>query len=471
MHIAQDLQPWMDKTPQPVALAAGRVVRAVGPAVNLEACIKAAEVLARYVAVASLASAAATRPRGIDPPEVANFSGNLSFGVFENAVRATAAVAWEHPLREQLRLCLKSTKKRKAIAGIRLQQFVELRNELGHSITPADDARARAVLERDDPVGGLIDLFEGLEILLAYPLLVLLGQEHRRGRLLGRFAFFAGEGEPIPQELELRDALYEWESPYLCTPDGLIPLAPGLIYQPRASDGRFGLYLLDGIGERLLRYKSMQESASITRTDGLSEISSWIRLPFAVSGRPSRPILEEIVHLDGRSLHGYLSGEAFPQPSEDAKGENTSQALDQAAIFASFVEPGASSVREFEQLLSRMRLGIAYRDVIYCLATLGGRAELSSNGVRAVSTAEPTRVLATLEITPTKSLRVALYGGALTSGGNEDTEEHELRPGESADRDVDRIESLIEAREPTGTGSAKSELSRDAEVDDWTAME
>ena len=148
MHIAQDLQPWMDKTPQPVALATGRVVRAVGPAVSLDACIKAAEVIARYIAVASLASAAATRPSGRDPPEVANFAGNLSFGVFENAVRATAVVAWEHPLREQLRLCLKSAKKRKAIAGRRLQEFVELRNELGHSITPADDAHARAVLER-----------------------------------------------------------------------------------------------------------------------------------------------------------------------------------------------------------------------------------------------------------------------------------------------------------------------------------
>jgi hypothetical protein len=459
MHIAQDLQPWMDKTPQPVALATGRVVRAVGPAVNLDACIKAAEVIARYIAVASLASAAATRPSDIDPPEVANFAGNLSFGVFENAVRATAVVAWEHPLREQLRLCLKSAKKRKAIAGRRLQEFVELRNELGHSITPADDARARAVLERDDPVGGLIDLLEGLESLLACPLLVLLAQEHRRGRLLGRFAFFVGEGEPIPQELELRDALYEWETPYLCTPYGLIPLAPGLIYQPRASDGRLGLYLLDGIGEHSLRYKSVQESVSITRTDGLSEISSWVRLPFAVSGRPSRPILEQIAYLDGRSLHGYLSGEAVPKSSEGAESGSTSQTLDQAAMHDSFAGPGAPNVREFEQLLNRLGLGIAYRDVIYCLASLGARAELSSDGVRAVSTAEPARVLATLEITPTKSLRVALYGGALTSGGNEDAEEHELRPGESADRVVDRIESLIEAREPTGTGSTKSDLS------------
>ena len=71
---------------------------------------------------------------------------------------------------------------------------------------------------------------------------------------------------------------------------------------------------------------------------------------------------------------------------------------------------------------------------------------------------EPARVLATLEITPTKSLRVALYGGALTSSGNEDAEEHELRPGESADRVVDRIESLTETRGPMSTNSFSGDI-------------
>ena len=62
MHVAQDLLPWMETTPRPVALATGRVVRAIAPTERLDACIKAAEVVARFVAVASLASCAATRP-------------------------------------------------------------------------------------------------------------------------------------------------------------------------------------------------------------------------------------------------------------------------------------------------------------------------------------------------------------------------------------------------------------------------
>src|SRR5690348_7218460 len=140
MHVAQDLLPWMEASSQPVAqpvaLATGRVVRAIGSAEKLDACIKAAEVIARFVAVAALASSAASRPESEPPPEVENFVGNLAFGVFENAARATAAVAWDHPLRDQLRLCLKSAKRRKAVVGQRLEQFVQLRNELGHAITP-----------------------------------------------------------------------------------------------------------------------------------------------------------------------------------------------------------------------------------------------------------------------------------------------------------------------------------------------
>jgi hypothetical protein len=213
MHFAQDLQPWMQATPQPVALAVGRVVRAIGSAERLDASTKAAEVITRFVAVAALASAAATRPRDADPPEIDGFAGNLSFGSFANAARVAASVGWDHPLREELRISFKSTRKRKAIAGLRIRQFVELRNELGHAITPADDARARAFLERCDPVGGLIDILRDLKGILGCPLFVLLGQDHRHGRFLGRFAFFAGESEPIPRELELRDPLYEWEVP------------------------------------------------------------------------------------------------------------------------------------------------------------------------------------------------------------------------------------------------------------------
>lgn len=442
MHVAQELLPWMESTPQPVALATGRVVRAIGSAEKLDACIKAAEVIARFVAVASLASSAASRPENEPPPEVDNFVGNLAFGVFENAARATAAVTWNHPLREQLRLCLKSAKKRKAVAGQRLEQFVELRNELGHAITPADEARARALLERDDPVGGLIELLEGLQAILACPLLVLLGQEHRRGRFVGRFAFFAGEGEPIPQELELRDPIYEWETPYLCTPQGLIPLAPGLLYQPRASDGRYGLYLLDAIAEDSLRYKGVQESGSISRSEGLREMNAWLRLPFDVPGTASsHPLLEPITCVDGRSLHGHLSGQEL-EPA--VSGEGGPESDGEVVAPSPGGAPVVANLRRFEQGLNGLGLGTAYRDILYCLAGHGARAELSADGVRIVTATEPSCVLATVKVSPTGSLVVTVFTGALASGSAEQPESHELRPGDPADQIVGRIEDLFE---------------------------
>src|SRR3954470_7039573 len=110
IHVAQDLLPRLADSPQPVALALGRVVRSAGNVERLEACLKAAEVIARYVAVVSLASAASTRTGGESPPKVSGFEGSLSFGSFETAARASSSVAWQHPLREQLRACLQRRK-------------------------------------------------------------------------------------------------------------------------------------------------------------------------------------------------------------------------------------------------------------------------------------------------------------------------------------------------------------------------
>ena len=458
MHVAQDLLPWMENTPRPVALATGRVVRAIAPTERLDACIKAAEVVARFVAVASLASCAATRPAGAEPPKIGNFIGNLSFGVFDEAARAAASVPWDHPLRGPLRNCLRSAKRRKAIAGQRLVQFVELRNELGHAITPADHARARALLERDDPVGGLMELLEGLEEILAYPLLVLLEQEHRRGWFIGRFAFFAGEGEPIPRELELREPVYEWEVPYLCTPYGLLPLAPGLLYEPRKSDGRFGLYLLDGISADTLRYKSVEETASITRSDRLRDLGAWVQLPYGKIGPPSHPLLEVISCRDGRSLYAYLSGGDFPTSTKDIEnvegsgGESDPDTSGGVARFA--------SIREFEEKLGNLGLGAAYRDIFYCLADGGAHAEVSGGGVRVVATREPMRVFTTLELTSADTLRVAVFTGALRSDSGEGVEEGDgaeeyvLRAGDSADELVHVLESaMAAAHRDTGPGA------------------
>lgn len=453
VHVAQELVPRLsDETPQPVALALGRVVRALGNAEKLDACIKAAEVVARYVAVAALASAAATRKSPDEPPNVENFTGNLSFGVFENAARASASVSWEHPLRGQLRLCLRSAKKRKAVAGQRLQDFVRLRNELGHAITHVDEARARVLLEVHDPIGSLLDLIGDLEAVLSYPLMVVLGQEHRKGRVTARVAFFAGEGEPIPQMLELRDAIFDWETPYLCTPEGLVPLEPGLIYAPRASDGRFGLFLLDAFDASSLRYKSVLDSYPLTTPEGVPDIAAWVRLPLApepLDSLSTRPPIEPIVCMDGRTLHEYLSGAAPPTeeeghdttPGGSAEGRKTQKGETEAI----------STLGEFERQANRSGLGAVYRDVVYFLTEQGGRATISGRSVRIATRHEPPRILATIELNAGPILSVVLLLGAITPGTN-GTEQHDFRPGQSADDLVSRMGSLITPTDAVASG-------------------
>jgi hypothetical protein len=215
------------------------------------------------------------------------------------------------------------------------------------------------------------------------------------------------------------------ETPYLCTPHGLIPLAPGLLYQPRASDGRYGLYLLDGIAEYSLRYKSVQENGKITRAEGLRDISEWVRLPFEVpSTAPAHPLLESIACLDGRSLHGHLSGEEL--------------------VASVTCGPVVGSIRDFEQRLNGLGLGAVYRDVLYCLEGHGAHAELSGGGVRVLTTSKPARVLTTVELAQVSILVITIFAGAFASGGSEQVESHEFRPGDTADHIVGRIEELFE---------------------------
>lgn len=441
VHVAQELVPRLGAgTPQPVALALGRVVRSVGAAERLEACIKAAEVIARYVAVTALASAASTRDAAEPPPAVENFAGNLSFGVFENAARASTSVGWPHPLREPLRLCLKSTKKSKAIAGQRLQAFVELRNELGHSLTPVDEAKARALIEKNDPVGALIDVLDGLGTALSSPLLVVLAQEHRRGRFIARVAFFSGEGEPIPQELELQDPIFDWEVPYLCTPEGLIPLAPGVLYQPRSSDGRFGLFLLDAIENNSLRYKSVVDSSTLTRAEGVQDIAVWVQVPFELEhvDPAERPLLEQVAATDGRSLHQYLTGGEPPRPRANLQDAQPSRA-EAAAPEARAI----TTLRDFERQANNSGLGTTYRDIVYFFAERGAAAEINDQTVRIVTSGKTPRVLATIEVTSDKELSVALLLGAITSGRSEETEQHSFRTGQHADALLERVAELL----------------------------
>lgn len=81
--------------PQPVAIACGRVLRARTQTERLDACLRAGEVLARYVSALALSSFAARE--GGDALNVTALEGNLSFGHFLSMAQQVANIAVPHP--------------------------------------------------------------------------------------------------------------------------------------------------------------------------------------------------------------------------------------------------------------------------------------------------------------------------------------------------------------------------------------
>jgi hypothetical protein len=426
MRLPQHLVPYLSTTPQPIALSLGRVVRGSSRPEGLEACLKAAEMLTRYLAVISLASAAATKPPDQDLPAVEGFEGNLAFGTFELAIRQAIAVSWEHPLREQLRAAMRSTKKQQAVTGVRLERFVQLRNELGHAITHVDELRAASLFEQFDPIGALIECIEDLGPVLRCPPLAVVRQYNQRYRLTARVLFFVGEGVPIPNDIDLRTPVFDWERAYLCTAAGLLPLSPGLALMPR-PDGHRGIYLIDGIQEGSIRYKGAFDNDVVEVSGVGQELSRWLGGFDAAAPIGAGPLLEPITCADGRTLFDFLRNEAPPAGEADvAKAQDAGE---------------VRSVSSFEEAISSVGLGAAFRDIKFTMLQRGGRLESFPQGLRIVQ-GETGRVLVVVQLQPGPTLLVTMQLGAFANAG-EGTTSFAVRPGQTADEVVERLGELM----------------------------
>lgn len=435
IRVAEELVEYLGVTPQPVAWALGRVVRAHGSAPRLEACVKAAEVVTRYTAVLGLASAASPADDAVAPLKVDGFNGNLSFGSFETAARIACATKWDHPLRDRLRACLRSTSKKGPVAGARLPLLVKLRNELGHALTPADEQRARAIFERDDPIGCLIEVIAGLEPILSLPLMVVLHQQHRRGRFQSRMMFYVGEAEPIPRDVPINRGIYEWESPYLCTESGLIPLSAGLLLHPQA-DGRFGFHFIDSIAETEARYKSVNDNSVVATDRTMPDLLRWLELPKAGSHPIAGPgpRMEEVDSEDGRTLLAYVRGDPRPAGVTEEPGGQSKTPSPSA---------GMLTVSDFERRASAAGFGTAYRDIVYFLLELGHKCEATDTGIRVVTTSEPTRVLLTAALRSGPELVVTVLSGAFPNRSEEEPHTEVIKPDQSGDAVIDLLQSLM----------------------------
>src|SRR5205807_1642665 len=100
----------------------------------LDAILKCAEVLTRFLAAVSLSSFCGRQDASVPAPRsLTDFTGNLSFGHFLAMTQLIANEAVEHPLKGYVApgFVRKGNKGGEADAG--LIELLNLRNELGHN--------------------------------------------------------------------------------------------------------------------------------------------------------------------------------------------------------------------------------------------------------------------------------------------------------------------------------------------------
>src|SRR5688572_8725532 len=122
--------------PTPVAIACGRILRARTAAERINACLKAAEVLTRYLAAVAVASFA-SRDDDVEA-QLSELSGDLSFGHFLTTVQEVAGGKGNHPAAPLLAQGFKATRQnKKTVRGktdAALVALLELRNGDGHDL-------------------------------------------------------------------------------------------------------------------------------------------------------------------------------------------------------------------------------------------------------------------------------------------------------------------------------------------------
>ena len=132
--------------PQPVAIACGRILRARSHTERLDACVRAGEVLARYVAAVALSSFAAREGGGA--LDISILEGALSFGHFLSTAQQVSNVEVPHPAAPYLAAGFKPKKRQETgVTYSALESLLNLRNELGHQLQTINDHAAQALLE------------------------------------------------------------------------------------------------------------------------------------------------------------------------------------------------------------------------------------------------------------------------------------------------------------------------------------
>lgn len=358
--------------PHPVAYSCGKIIRASQPQGRLDATLKTAEILCRYLATLALASLRSREGEEL-PENLEPYSGALSWGHFLSTVQVLAKFE-QHPLAPYLSP-FKKRKKGPGKADQALTRLLELRNRLGHDLATLSKARALTHLKNDRPELVLLEAISALEGVLGLPLFIIDNITVEKKLLYAQRLLLMGESQdPIPDRIALSAPL-EIMTPYLAISHEVIPLPPMAVYVLIEKQYDFQLAFLDSVDSknRLLLFKTL-DSERYEDEENHAELSSLFAgareevdklhlgdgstLPQA--WRRKRRVIEEA----GRSAEGKIPWESFSS--------------DTVAWYASRL-PGKSGEqpkdRIVEELLHGRSRGLAFEELNQ-LSLLFGNSKL-----------------------------------------------------------------------------------------------
>jgi predicted HTH transcriptional regulator len=245
--------------PQPIALSCGRICRARNSQEQLDALLKCAETITRYLAVVAISSFSAREDANIDVPKgLSNFVGNLSFGHFLSVVQGIADINTSHPLKDALTAAFKSKEGGSGPADASLSKLLKLRNQLGHGLESISEAKATSIFLEHSPNEDLKIALETLDPIFRFPMFVVEEQRVESKKYIARRLLLMGESEdPLPEEIEINTDLERIRSPYIGLPDGVLCLYPFLIWELVKVKANYSIYFIQSIPEKNLKYTTI----------------------------------------------------------------------------------------------------------------------------------------------------------------------------------------------------------------------
>jgi len=262
--------------PYPVAISCGRIVRSRTPETFLDALLKGAEILTRYLASISLASYSVRDDAADSPDLFARLAGPLSFGQFLSINQQIAKITCGHPAKSYLNAGFVG-KDGTGPTDESLTKLLNLRNELGHDLSSITRPKAISELHEHAPQTQMAAALRGVEGLLQLPLFVVEDIGFTKGNLIGQRLLLMGDsGDPPPESIELSGPLHDDGDPYIAFSGDVTVVAPMLVWRVSHKTANYKLFIFDTIKDDSVLYKTVEVSEYESKDNETSDFKSLL---------------------------------------------------------------------------------------------------------------------------------------------------------------------------------------------------